>query len=205
MATAVTTGAVALVLEAHRQRYPGAPALTPNIVKGILQYSSLRLRDEYQVEYDELTQGAGSLNAAGAIELARAIDTRRPVGWYWLTTSIVPSTTLQGDAVAWSQRVLWKTQTVWGSTVDTHQIAWALGTVWGRQNAWDSHIVWGTDTVWGGNAPAWSSHIVWGTNVVGSSSGDGDHIVWGTTDGPDSTVWGNLAATEAGAPDGAGR
>jgi serine protease AprX len=198
MATAVATGAVALVIEAHQQAYPNAPALTPNLVKGILQYSSLRLHDSLGADYDDLTQGAGSLNPVGARDLARAIDTRQPAGWYWLTSSITPSTTLQTDALAWSQRVFWRTQTVWGPTIDTHQIAWAFNTMWGSTNAWDSHIVWGTDTVWGNDAPAWSNHIVWGTNVVGSYSDDGDHIVWGTTNGPGSTAWGNLAATDAG-------
>jgi serine protease AprX len=196
MATAVASGAVALVLEAHRQAHPGAPAPTPNLVKGILQYSSLRLRDQFGVEYDELTQGAGSLNALGAMAIARAIDTTRPTGGYWLTSSLDPSTTVESEAVAWSQRVLWRTEIVLGPTIDTRQVAWALSTVWGSGDAWDSHIVWGTDTVWGGSEPTWSSHIVWGTNVVGASSDDNEHIVWGTTNGPDSTVWGNLADRE---------
>src|SRR5207302_7648535 len=57
MAAPVVAGTVALMLQAN-------PALTPNAVKAILQFTS-------QVySYDALTQGAGFLNARGAVELA---------------------------------------------------------------------------------------------------------------------------------------
>lgn len=196
MATAVASGAAALVIEAHRREHPGAPALTPNTIKAILEYSSIRVRDESGVEYDDLSQGAGSLNAAGAIEMASAIDTSRPVGSYWLTTGVTPATTLAGNVIAWSQRILWKTDELWGSILDTRTVAWALNTVWGSPNVWDSHIVWGTNVVWGDDS-TWSNHIVWGTGMVGASSDDGDHIVWGTTGGPDGTSWGNLAEADS--------
>jgi subtilisin family serine protease len=45
MAAAVASGAVALILEAQRVAHPGTPALTPNAVKAILQYSSVPVRD----------------------------------------------------------------------------------------------------------------------------------------------------------------
>ena len=171
--------------------YPGAPPLTPNAVKAILQYSSTRVHDENGVEYSDLAQGAGSLNAAGAIEIVRAIDTDRPVGTPWLTAGLLPVTTLGNAVVAWSQRILWRTESLYGPILDSRQIAWALDTVWGSPNVWDSHIVWGTDAVWGDES-TWGTHIVWGDNAVGASD-DGDHIVWGTTGGPDGTVWGDVA------------
>src|SRR5262249_7307355 len=59
MAAPVVTGTVALMLQAN-------PALTPNLVKAILQYTS-----QTYVNYDPLTQGAGFLNAKGAIEAAQ--------------------------------------------------------------------------------------------------------------------------------------
>ena len=188
MAAAVASGAVALVLEAHQQAHPGAPALTPNLVKGILQYTSLRLHDDGGAEYDDLTQGAGSLNPTGAMDLVKSIDVRQPLGSYWWTRSLTPITRLQNAALPWSQRILWRTQTLWGPTVDSSQVAWTLGTVWGDDNTWDSHIVWGTNAVWG-NSSTWGSHIVWGTH----DSTNDTHIVWGTND--DSTndthiVWG---------------
>ena len=59
MAAPVVSGTVALMLQAN-------PALTPNAVKAILQYTA-----QCPPGYDPLTQGAGFLNAKGAVELAR--------------------------------------------------------------------------------------------------------------------------------------
>ena len=76
MSTAVTTGVVALVLDAHNTgafRHRGA--LTPNLVKGILQYSAITIDGA-----DYLTEGAGQINAAGAIALGAAIDTGKRIG-----------------------------------------------------------------------------------------------------------------------------
>ena len=44
------------------------PALTPNLVKAILQFTA-----ESRDGYDALTQGAGFLNARGAVELAQSL------------------------------------------------------------------------------------------------------------------------------------
>ena len=63
MAAPVVTGTVALMLQAN-------PTLTPNAVKAILQYTAAGLRG-----YDALTQGAGFLNALGAVRLARFFRT----------------------------------------------------------------------------------------------------------------------------------
>ena len=62
MAAPVVTGAIALMLQANA-------ALTPNAVKAILEYTA-----EVRDGYDHLTQGAGFLNARGAVELARAFS-----------------------------------------------------------------------------------------------------------------------------------
>ena len=74
MAAGVVTGAVALVLEANRNAFLTQTALTPNAVKAIVQYTAIRVRDDLGVEYDDLTQGAGAINAAGAVDLASRID-----------------------------------------------------------------------------------------------------------------------------------
>jgi subtilisin family serine protease len=59
MAAPAVSGTVALMLQAN-------PALTPSQVKTILQYTA-----QPYAAYDALTQGAGFLNAKGAVELAR--------------------------------------------------------------------------------------------------------------------------------------
>ncbi len=66
MAAPVVTGTVALMLQAN-------PSLTPNQVKAILQYTA-----QVYPRYDPLTEGAGFLNAKGAVDLARAIASRHP-------------------------------------------------------------------------------------------------------------------------------
>jgi serine protease AprX len=75
MAAAVTSGVVALILEANADSSPTMEsALTPNAVKTILQYTSLSMRDSLGNAYNRMTQGAGALNADGALQLARAIE-----------------------------------------------------------------------------------------------------------------------------------
>ena len=59
MAAPVVAGTVALMLQAN-------PALTPNAVKAILQYTA-----EQRAGYNALTQGGGFLNTMGAVRLAR--------------------------------------------------------------------------------------------------------------------------------------
>ncbi|MDE3153552.1 MAG: S8 family peptidase, partial [Acidobacteriota bacterium] len=57
MSAGVTTGVVALMLQAHQQVEPNAPPLTPNIVKAILQFTASSLNDDTGTPYDVLTQG----------------------------------------------------------------------------------------------------------------------------------------------------
>ena len=72
MAAGVTSGVVALVLDAHnRNGFHRQPPLTANMVKAILQYSAIPVPGA-----DYLTQGAGEINAAGAMALADAIERR---------------------------------------------------------------------------------------------------------------------------------
>src|SRR5438874_1171152 len=87
MATAVTTGSIALLIEANRSAngYPSRPSLAPNAVKAILEHTALDIHDDAGLEYDPLREGAGSLNAKGAIDLGRAVDTSAPTGTLWLT------------------------------------------------------------------------------------------------------------------------
>ena len=120
MAAPVVTGAIALMLEANA-------ALTPNAVKGILEYTA-----EARDGYNHLTQGAGFLNARGAVELARA----------FAGTTLVPE--LSGDPVRWSRHIIWGNRRVSGGTLGARANAWKPGVTWGdaRTPAGES-IVWG--------------------------------------------------------------
>ncbi len=120
MSAPVVTGAIALMLEANA-------ALTPNAVKAILEYTA-----EVRDGYDHLTQGAGFLNARGAVELARAFS----------GAGLPPE--LSGDPVRWSRHIIWGNRRIAGGMLGARASAWNLGVTWGdaRTRAGEA-IVWG--------------------------------------------------------------
>jgi subtilisin family serine protease len=109
MAAPVVTGAIALMLDAN-------PALTPNAVKAILQFTA-----ESQRGVDTFTQGAGFLNARGAVALARAF------------AGISSPGELASDPVRWSRHILWGNREITGAMLDPRANAWALGVTWGDE------------------------------------------------------------------------
>jgi serine protease AprX len=179
MAAPVVSGAIAVMLQAN-------PALTPNAIKAILQYTA-----QPYPGYDPLTEGAGFLNAVGAVRLARFYATAQP-------GQIAPTQDL------WSRQLIWGNHRLTGGFPDPADNAFALGTTWGAaQTAAGDNIVWGTacadacdNIVWGTKGDG--DNIVWGTkgdgdNIVWGTNGDGDNIVWGTACGGgdcDNIVWG---------------
>jgi serine protease AprX len=190
MATGVTTGLVALMVEAHDATDPGTPPLSPNFVKGALQYTALTVRNEFGGPYDPLRQGAGAINGRGAIQLARTVDTTAKPGSFWLTYSPSPWTTIAGETHTWSQGIIWGSGIIWGATVDVNHAAWASGIIWGSDQTWGSGIIWGADIVWT-NPGVWSAGIIWGADTVGAENDYG--IIWGSTGtGPQSTAWKDL-------------
>ena len=205
MATAVVSGTVALVLRANRIAFPSAPPLTPNAVKGILQFTALPARDDQGVPYDVLTQGTGSVNAAGAMELAAHINTALPVSSAWLTPTVNPWTVIDGQTLSWSESIIWNDAVAFGPTLSVNQPAWSTNIVWGSDDnivwgsddniVWGSNIVWDDNIVWGSDDNiVWGSNVVWGNQMIGSSYGTS--VTWGlAVDDPASTVWGNLNGT----------
>jgi Subtilase family len=232
MATGVVSGLVAVMIETHdyaaEQRYSLSgrlkklapyvppPALTPNAIKAMLQYSATPLHDADGVRCDALTQGAGEVDGLGALTLAYFADTSRAVGAGWMTA--VPASTQFGtDVESWSQQVVWGTRLVSGAgLIEVNQAAWQPGVVWGAGEldniVWGTaamesdNIVWGTsvvlsDVVWAGSVREgdnivwgtaladWGANIVWGTSLLGLV--EGENIVWGTSvrEG-DNIVWG---------------
>ena len=188
MSAPVVTGTVALMMQAN-------PALTPNAVKAILQYTAQTYEG-----YDPLTQGAGFLNADGAVSLA---------AWYWS-----PSTAPELDPSLWSGHIIWGNRMLAGHGMSADVVSWALGVVWGDPLATD--LVSGHNVVWGAlcdgmdctvpwsvqavtaTSAAESDTVVWGTSageadtvVWGTAQGEADTVVWGTTQGEaDTVVWG---------------
>jgi serine protease AprX len=172
MAAPVVAGTVALMLQAN-------PSLTPNAVKAILQYTA-----EVYAGYDALTEGAGFLNALGAVRLALFYATAQP-GQSFPVQSM------------WSKRIIWGNRVLTGGVLLPTKNAWSLATTWGvaKTDSGDN-IVWGTEgngdnIVWGTDG---GDNIVWGTrdgdNIVWGTEGKGDNIVWGTSRAGDNIVWG---------------
>ena len=194
MAAPVVAGTVALMLQAN-------PSLTPNEVKAILQYTA-------QVyPYNRLIQGAGFLNAAGAVKLAASLSPVNPA----------PTPSMDG----WSRSVIWGTHLVRGGTFTATANAWSTDTTWGDLlTSTGANVVWGrlpgTTTPWGTACAdsgctsfdwgAGSRNIVWGnacggadcqttwsTSVAASAldtAADPDIVVWGSSE-TDIVVWGS--------------
>ena len=198
MAAPVVSGTIALMLQAN-------PSLTPNAVKAVLQYTA-----EAHAAYDPLTQGAGFLNARGAVELARYLGSLSPgsypVSMTWSArimwgNHLIQGGRLSGDANAWANDVTWGTPLTpagqiveWGimcatTACDTVTGPWR----WGDVNP--LNIVWGLSCGGANCETAWSGDLVWGLNdegdtVVWGTSDEGDTVVWGTSDEGDTVVWG---------------
>ena len=120
MAAPIVTGAIALMLEANA-------ALTPNAVKAILEFTAEARRGYYH-----LTQGAGFLNARGAVELARAFS----------GGGFPPE--LSSDPVRWSRHIIWGNRRVAGGMLGARANAWKLGVTWGdARTARGEVITWG--------------------------------------------------------------
>jgi subtilisin family serine protease len=171
MASPVVSGTIALMLQAN-------PALTPNQVKAALQFTA-----ESRAGYDGLTEGAGFLNARGAVELAQSLA----------AGGSFDADAAHADPTPWSGHVLWGNHMLRGSALAHAAESWSGGLLWGAASALgtaaegeDENIVWYTecggddcrDTAWGG-------------------AGDGDastaaatgNIVWGSADPVEDVIW----------------
>jgi len=135
------------------------PSLTPNAVKAILQYTA-----QVYDGYDPLTQGAGFLNAAGAVRLARV----------FADPALAPPV----DST-WSGHLLWGNQLIRGDLLTPDAMAWADGVVWGAtKTPAGGTIDWGVG----------SRNVVWGMRCGGAdcqeqwtiSAATDERVVWGT-------------------------
>jgi serine protease AprX len=176
MAAPVVTGTVALMLQAN-------PNLTPNAVKAIIEYSA-----QQYAGYDRLTQGAGFLNAKGAVELAQTLAASNETEY--------PST------ADWSTQIVWGNRLIQGGQLAADGNAWLTSTTWGALVSPDgAEITWGSafsdtgqNVVWGSQCGGADCETTWSLFDSGVVIGadDGDTVVWGTSDDDDgdTVVWG---------------
>ena len=146
-----------------------------------------------------MTQGAGFLNARGAVQMAKS-----------LTSPSIPGVEASAisDPTPWNKHINWGNHRIGGGVLRSDANAWRLDVIWGASNTDDGNtIVWGSvckraddcgsvirgsiddedNIVWGTScSDAKCSDVVWGPSTE-------DNIVWGTACGGDdcaSTVWG---------------
>ncbi len=175
MAAPMVSGVVARMLEAN-------PSLTPNAVKAILQYTA-----SFAPAWDYLSQGAGFVDADGAVTLAQFYGSARP-----------------GDALQfgpnWSRQILWGNYRVSGGVLQPWGSAWGTNIIWGSTK---DNIIWGSacaargcdNIIWGSG----KDNIIWGSgkdNIIWGSGGEniiwgsgGENIIWGS--GKDNIIWGS--------------
>jgi serine protease AprX len=157
-ATPVVTGTVALMLQAN-------PTLSPNAVKAILQYTAQAYEG-----YDALTQGAGFLNARGAVDLARFFQS--------------PLTMPVPGAANWSRQLLWGNHRIQGGVITPGANAWGSDVAWGAgKTAAGAPVTWGVQCDPGCTQPTSES---WGTTCV---TLDCSVVIWGSVTS-ENVVWG---------------
>ncbi len=149
MAAPVVSGTIALMLQAN-------PALTPNLVKAILEFTA-----EAHSEYNGLTQGAGFLNARGAVTLAQSMAAG---------SSKLDAQQPGSDPTPWCRHVIWGNYLVGGDALTA--AAWATG------------VTWGATGVAGASTDGNVDNVVWGTNVLDERN----DIVWGPVIHRDSRI-----------------
>lgn len=178
MSTAVTSGAVALLLQAH-------PKLMPDQVKALLMVSanhryfptsSTVAADgiNYAANYDVFTVGAGYLDINAALQAA-ATD-QVPAGFAISPQAqFDPSTQnafiVTGQTALWGSTALWGPENIYGST----QFLAGSTALWGAGDPQGFTALWGVTALWGaGNTDA--ATALWGADDVNGST-----ALWGAS------------------------
>ena len=160
MAAPVVAATVALMLEAN-------PSLTPNLVKAILHYTA-----ERRARAELSAQGAGFLNARGAVQLA---------------ASLIGEEMPASDPTPWSRQIVWGNHRLRGGVITADANAWREDVTWGAATTPEGEeLTWGriadTDLPWGGGEPSdvldWTDAEL---NLAGAlwAAEDLRELVWG--------------------------
>ena len=203
MAAPVVSATIALMLQAN-------PTLTPNLVKAVLQFTA-----ESHAQYDELTQGAGFLNARGAVELAQSVASGASIE----DAARVASAGASRRTAEWGRRIIWGNQRIGGGRLVASASAWRTDVVWGspltpegnpvafgaRCADDDASTLHGADASRSAGArglcdlAAATSTVTWGATcadadcgpIAFATSAEPRNIVWGTNvlDDTDNTLW----------------
>ena len=174
MATAVVSGAAALMLEKN-------PNLTPDQVKARLMLTSYKTFPQssvakdpttgksYTSYYDIFTVGAGYLDVNAAL-LTTATSTKlalSPIVFYDSLSHLYKLKVPSGLSVVWGDSVAWSDSVVWGA----HTFVGSSSVVWGDKGLWNSSVVWGDQTTQGYSV-VWGDTAVWGTSTPPGAESD---------------------------------
>ncbi|MDT5294163.1 MAG: serine protease AprX [Acidobacteriota bacterium] len=162
MATPIVAGAAALLLQVN-------PKLTPNMIKALMMTTAQPLRG-----FNSFEQGAGQLNVAGAVTVAKIVRTdlsaATPVGTPVFTKlPPLPFTTIAGYTFPWSMGIIVGQTFAVGPGLALYQKVYGLGALLG-----DGITI--SDGVIMSDRAAWSSSVLLGDNILtsnGSMMSDG--------------------------------
>jgi subtilisin family serine protease len=164
MATPVAAGVAALMLQAN-------PTLSPNIIKALMMYTAQPLAG-----FNMLEQGAGQVNAAGAVKLAalvrRDLGSTTAVGEPLLTTNDLPvqETTIGNQTFTWSRGIILNYTYATGSELITkYQGIYRTGSVLGDGIVTGDGVV-STDPTMLSEGIVTGDHILTSNGIV---TGDG--------------------------------
>jgi serine protease AprX len=185
MATAVTSGAVAGLLQA-------APQLTPDKVKALIMVNGNRqyfpatssVTDTgitYTANYDIFTIGAGYLDIGKTVSAALVNGGSVPSGTAMSPIAVYNSTTEQTAATVdpsalWTLSGPWSASSAYGNKAfiasDQGSTAlWGKSSIWGDSDPDGYTALWGQTALWGKSTPA-AQTALWG------KSGDAGQSVY---------------------------
>jgi serine protease AprX len=186
MATPLTAGAAALLLQAN-------PSLTPNSVKAILMataqplfpatvpvscYTNVNWRSNPAcVPAPAIDEGAGLIDPPGAATLAKSVSANTynlRAGSAWATTANISPVTVNaatGENIIWSQGLVWTGMTVSDSNVwAVFQAGYVSGEIWGQGLVWTGITV-GPDQVFSPTIEdLWAESFIAPASIAGTDT-----------------------------------
>ena len=153
MSAPVVAGAAALLFEANAN-------LTPNMVKMLLMYTAQPLAG-----FSTLDQGAGELNIAGAVTLAKLV--RNPLFGFSPGSSLLsksapsPQTSISGRSFSWAQGLILNRTTISGKDlINKYQVSYGKGYLLGDGIVETDSTQSMTSSMWTGSSLILANYLV---------------------------------------------